>query len=232
MAEKAKITEKAFVRQITVSIGIIVICMLCMAVSSWAMFSDEQLYTGSVLMGANFDVKETIVKKQEGLQLNPAADGSYQLLAGEYEITFTAVGSAKEWSGFGLMRVNDTEYYTLQLLPENNTPQLPHTQKITLTVADGTYVNLKFTSFWGTCTATERLADNGSISVTGLPVSNTVTEEEENSTEENSTKEDAPTTPDAEDKQEEPPTNEDTEGNTIPNSEDEEQAPADDTATE
>lgn len=215
MAEKAKITEKTFVRQITVSISIIVICMLCLAVSSLAMFSDEQFYTGSVLTGANFDVKETIVKRQEGLQLNPAADGSYQLLEGEYEITFTAVGSAKEWSGFGLMRVNDTEYYTLQLLPENNTPQLPHTQKITLTVADGTYVNLKFTSFWGTCTATERLADNGSISVTGLPVSNTVTEE------------DAPTTPDAEES-EETTTNE---GNTTPNSEDEKQAPADDTAT-
>ncbi len=230
MVEKAKISEKAFVRQITVSISIVVICMLCLAVSSWAMFSDEQAYTGSVLMGANFDVEETIVKKQDGLQLNPATDGSYQLLAGEYEITFTATGTANEWSGFGLMRVNDTEYHTIQLLPENNALQLPHTQKITLTVADGTYVNLKFTSFWGTSTATERLADNDSISVTGLPVFNNVTDDNENSAEE-----ETPATPDAEDeqtKQEEAPTDSDTEKNTAPNTEGEEQAPADDTATE
>lgn len=193
----AKITEKAFIRQIVGSIAIVVGCMFCLTFSSWAMFSDSVTETKQTLMAANFSVTTQIINKADSTVISPTHKNTFVLNEGSYTVTLTAKGTATETSGYAVMRFDDKSLFTPQLLPAGqgevatvSEQTVPAAVTFALEITGAPKV-ITFESVWGTSAAGAQGLDTliGDTVLIDTPVieENAQSEEPEESTDTQST---------------------------------------------
>ena len=82
--ENEKISDRAFTRVLISSICGILLCMICLAGTTWAWFISNVEGPGSVMSIATISVDTSLLQGEEAILA--AEDGSYTLPAGEYTL--------------------------------------------------------------------------------------------------------------------------------------------------
>ena len=128
-----KPTDENILRLLLPSLMGIVICMICLAGSTWAWFTANVQTKPQAIAAANYEIEVTI----DG---EPVA-APISLQAGQiYKITLTAGGTAAEFGGYCKVEGDGKTRYTEQMLPG---------ETLTFTLipdSDGMYT---FTAVWG-----------------------------------------------------------------------------------
>ena len=116
-ADKEKLTEKAFVRSIIVSVLSILLCMTALCSTTWAWYSKNISSTSNTVYAANCDMSISVQRiVGEDYFYVEKSDGRYQLKNLEkgvkYKISLKAVGNAN--SAYAIINYNGGTYYTDQ----------------------------------------------------------------------------------------------------------------------
>ena len=90
--ENEKISDRAFTRVLISSICGILLCMICLAGTTWAWFISNVEGPGSVMAIATISVDATIMQGED--EVVAAEDGSYTLPAGNYTLHVTVDNDA------------------------------------------------------------------------------------------------------------------------------------------
>lgn len=116
--EGLKVTEKVFSKVLLSSICSILLCMACLAGTTWAWFvvgienSDNEIQLVTV--------SADVTVNREGTQMGETADGSYSLEQGDYTVTVEMKNEAKR-PAFLVMTVTQngtTRYYGISFAAE------------------------------------------------------------------------------------------------------------------
>lgn len=132
MEENGKIREKAMLARITVSVIVIVACLVAISSSSYAFFVSNVSSGSNVVTAASFDLALEI----DGVQYS---DTCVTLQAGTYTITLRKTEDSTASTGFCQIKVGDRAYYTTQIGQE---------LEFTLVLSEETAVT--FLAQWGT----------------------------------------------------------------------------------
>ena len=153
-----KESDMKFFDEISVTIFTILLCMVCLTMSSWAYFTADVAAEGPTITAANYTVTVT-VKDGSDLVINPETDGSYTLPAGTYTVTMTAAGTSVN-PGFCKIIAGNTELFSqpLKTNADQATPT-PDSQTVLLIVTAETKVT--FTGMWGSAANTAAVLENG-----------------------------------------------------------------------
>lgn len=146
-----KPTDKNLMRLFLPSIVGILICMVCLAGTTWAWFSASVQTGAQTITAANFNVKVAIDPTPV-----ESADGRYKLTGNvTYTVTLKATGTADEFGGYCIVEnTAGDKHYTSQMKPGDSL-------KFTLIPpADGTYT---FTAVWGKYSGVADISAGGVI---------------------------------------------------------------------
>ena len=133
-----KPTDDNILRLLMPSVVGIVICMVCLADSTWAWFSASFQTAPQTITAANFAV--TVSIENDKGQSVEAQNGQYNLTAGvEYTVTLTAGGNAPS-GGYCIVEGGEKPQYTAQMLPE---------KELKFTLIPKETANYAFTAVWG-----------------------------------------------------------------------------------
>lgn len=162
----AKVTEKMFGRVLFSSVCSVLLCMACLAGTSWAWFTAGIENAGNVIQIAPVTLDTRL--HMGSIPVNPNADGSYSLPAGEYQLQVTLDrGEEPQSTAYVLMSVRHTEAKDLLFtFPDGNAPK---EQTVTLTVTEGV-ADVNFRVTW-ICPANAQAIENGDALVIGQPLS-------------------------------------------------------------
>lgn len=134
----APLTDKLFMRMFITSILIIVLCMVGIAVTSFALFADTLENNGNYIKTAVYDVSVTDVEAEDG-EIS-AKDGRYSCVAGKtYTVTLTAEGDAE--NGYAIVILSPTEIYYSDIIAPGET--------LTFTVTRDTDFSFSVRGHWG-----------------------------------------------------------------------------------
>lgn len=97
--EGAKVTEKVFGKVLLSSICSILLCMACLAGTTWAWFAVSIEDTGNEIIIATVNPKVKI--KQDNLDTVAPSNGSYELKTGNYLVEVELKNDATESDAFG-----------------------------------------------------------------------------------------------------------------------------------
>lgn len=160
-----KITEKAFSKNIIVSIAGILLSIVMLCSTTYAWFTTGISSGDNKVEAGHFSLDVTVVNSEVGNAIDPDASGVYTLSAGTYAITLepTANSTVK---GYCLITVNSAEYRTDVIVNERtandeygeNSPFVFY-----ITVAETTA--LKLESRWG-------IPANADVSAGGTLIAN------------------------------------------------------------
>lgn len=126
----------------------IIICMVCLAGSTWAWFSASIQTSTQTIVSANFDISVTVNGE--------AVSSPVTLTAGEqYNVTLTAVGTASG-GGYCLIENGAAAMYTEPVRPG---------ESISFTFIPEQSTELIFNAIWGRYTGTPDILDGSVISV-------------------------------------------------------------------
>lgn len=139
-----KTADYSILRLLMPSFVGIVICMVCLAGSTWAWFTASISTPPQTIAAANFDMDVWIVDA-DSQPANETAAGRYTLSADTaYTVTLTAKGSATEYGGYcEISREGAEPLYTCQLIPPDG--------KMTFVFTPDTTADYTFTAVWGIC---------------------------------------------------------------------------------
>lgn len=154
-----KISEKAFLGRITVSVIVILACLFGMAFSAYAFFADNIYASNNMIVAANYDLDWIItVDGQQsiktGILLGDEAD-----VPKDYVVSISTGAESTADTGFCIIEVDfgndnttDLVYHTAQIGTDVNAPGGKRTNlEFTLRVNQLAYI--KFTPHWGTSTS-------------------------------------------------------------------------------
>lgn len=111
----------------------IILCMICLAGTTWAWFTASVQTQPQTIAAANYDITVTVNDKP--------VNGAISLTVGEsYKVTLTATGTANEFGGYCIVKGGEKPLYTAQLLPGGTLSFTLIPEK------DGTYT---FAAVWG-----------------------------------------------------------------------------------
>lgn len=113
-----KLTDKAFMHSITVSILGIVICLVVLSSVTWAWFSAGVSSQSNTIQAADYTPVVTVTDSSSSVVLTPAvsSDGTmvYTVTADQkYTVTISATGSAR--TGYCQVIMDGVTYYTAQV---------------------------------------------------------------------------------------------------------------------
>ena len=148
---KDKVTEKALLQNIIISVAGIILCMIVLCSTTWAWFTANVSSSDNTIQSAYCTV--TVLVDSEGDNILPTND-VYTLTAGKsYEFTLSAAGTAG--SAYCIIRIGDNDYYTAQI------PTTEPDNYITFTLEFSADTSLEVITRWGTSSKTERAFYNG-----------------------------------------------------------------------
>ena len=144
-----KLTEKAFMQSIAVSVFGILLCIIALTTATWAWFSDSVSSASNSIQSAYCDVSVSVttgdgpVTADNGIySFNPEID---------YIITITATGTAK--NAYCILKINGTDYYTENIpTPETN---------FTFTLRFRQETKVQVIPRWGTTVQEEKIFADG-----------------------------------------------------------------------
>lgn len=153
MPKHTKPTDENIGRLLLPSVVGTLICMACLAGTTWAWFSASVTTPPQMLTAANYEVEVSV----NDAPAIPAENGRYRLEPGSNTVKLTAVGSAS--SGYcKIIFGGDTEnpYYTPQFPnPEEPTP----TAEFIFTVNVAAETEMVVIPTWGTYTGKDVIGD-------------------------------------------------------------------------
>ena len=133
-----KTSDDNILRLILPSIAGSLLCMVCLAGTTWAWFSASIQTAPQTITAANFAV--TVSIENDKGQSVEAQNGQYNLTAGvEYTVTLTAGGNAPS-GGYCIVEGGEKPQYTAQMLPE---------KELKFTLIPKETANYAFTAVWG-----------------------------------------------------------------------------------
>ena len=136
-----KPTDENILRLLTPSVIGAVLCMVCLAGTTWAWFSASMQTELSAITAAEYAVAVTVTDENQAA-VTESQDGGYALSANTaYSFTLKAAGSAKTCGGYCVLANTAGEkYYTQSVMPGEAL------QFTLIPAADGTYT---VTAVWG-----------------------------------------------------------------------------------
>lgn len=140
--EGKKVTEKVFGRVLLSSICSILLCMICLAGTTWAWF--EVTISGNGGQIQIVDVEMTATVKNGSETLTPAEDGSYTLEKGTYTVSAQLEGERTNTDipVYALVSVGD-DHYCMQL--ENSSEGTGATRDLLITAETA---NVRISLVW------------------------------------------------------------------------------------
>lgn len=156
-AEKEeKISDKAFISRITVSVVLIVICLIAMSISAYAYFAYNVSSQNNVIRSASYDLAVTPPEDMETsktyeLKNETSVDKEYIFSISTKETKTTAsVGYCKIIIN---TNTNDAQvFYTKPIwLSEDLANGKPATRTVKIIVPAGKTVQVSFVAEWGSC---------------------------------------------------------------------------------
>ncbi len=146
----SKPTDENILRLLLPSFVGIVICMVCLAGTTWAWFTASVQTQPQTLAAANFSIEAAVTDAE-----NAPVDISSPLNAGQvYTVTLTASGTADEFGGCCIVKGGGKTYYTEQIRPGNT---------LTFTFTPETTDVYTFTGVWGEYSGDASIADGAVI---------------------------------------------------------------------
>lgn len=147
-----KPADYSILRLIMPSFVGIVICMVCLAGSTWAWFTASISTPPQTIAAANFDM-DVLIADAGSRPVEETAAGRYALSADTaYTVTLTAKGSATEYGGYcKITREGADPLYTCQLIPPDG--------KMTFVFTPDTTADYTFTAVWGICPSDNLIKD-------------------------------------------------------------------------
>lgn len=126
-----KVTEKAFARVLVSSICSILLCMACLAGTTWAWFTVSIENTGNVIQIATVSANVSITDHENNV-VDKSSENQYELQVGTYAIEVEVENDKAEWKHpvYVLMSVasnGECDYYYLTFMPDNDNQQLEFT---------------------------------------------------------------------------------------------------------
>lgn len=153
-----KLTEKAFLQSITVSIISILVCIVLLCSTTWAWFTESVDSTDNNIKTGTFDV-EVAVKQGGTLQIDPVSGFYYLEKNVNYIITIKSIGSSRAYCKLTIG--NGNGYYTD--IASNGEVRFALVFTNEYTPVD--VIPVKIEAFWGTIvhTANIRMLENDQI---------------------------------------------------------------------
>lgn len=99
-------SERAFFRNIAVSVLGILLCVVSLCSASWAWFTEGVVSSSNRIQAARCDVSVTVWKDDEIVA--PGENGDYELDAGAYTVELTAMGTGA--NAYALFTVGGQSY--------------------------------------------------------------------------------------------------------------------------
>lgn len=144
-----KVTEKVFGRVLCSSVCSILLCMACLAGSTWALFSVGINNTDNVIHIATVSMDVDVTSG--GSQVAPATDGSYSLPSGTYAVQLKLKSNG---TGDELAAEQSPAYVTMAVRDGNSTqyyfytfPQYSEVKSQQISVTGGT-ASVSFSVSW------------------------------------------------------------------------------------
>lgn len=142
----SKVTDKSSFVQIFLCLLGMVFSISCLASLTWAWFSDTASSGEISITSAKYNVAVTVFDSSNN-KIEANDNGAYTLKSGDYKITMTAEGTAKETTGYCKMILGGNEYYSPRLKVEKyDDPK--DINSITFNVKLNEAADLSFSSSW------------------------------------------------------------------------------------
>lgn len=155
-----KITEKAFMRSLTVSVLGILLCLVLLCSMTYAWFSADAVSPVNTLTSGTFDIAVAVADGSgAAVTLSEDADGVWRgTLAevGTYTVTLTMTDNANV-KGYCTVSANGDEWQTASMVPSS----APFTFTVTTTEQN---TELSFSPRWG-LPASSAIVQDGSLTV-------------------------------------------------------------------
>ena len=122
-----KLTEKAFLQSVIISVVSILLCIVVLCTMTYAWFSSETSSTANTLMSGSFDVTISVSEVEDGVAAASTVEAdsinegkySYTLAAGTYEICLTLTEGSNV-KGYCIVKIgSDAERHTDAIIGEN-----------------------------------------------------------------------------------------------------------------
>ena len=141
-SKHAKPTDENIFRLLLPSIVGILLCLVCLAGTTWAWFSASVQTPPQTITTAHFDISVSIVDGSNEAVIE-TAEGGYSLSENTaYTVKLTAVGTAREYGGYCVVKGGVAPHYTTPLLPGAT---------LSFTLIPDTTAVYTFTAVWGKC---------------------------------------------------------------------------------
>lgn len=152
--EGKKVTEKVFARVLLSSVCSILLCMACLAGTTWAWFTVSLENRGNEIRIAQITANTKVTTADS--EITPAEDGSYTLTAGTYSISIGLKQEETAEAANLLEAPTQPVYVVMKLSSDGNTQyryfrftSKGEPKNHTLTIHEGT-VELRFSASWAT----------------------------------------------------------------------------------
>ena len=132
----SKSTDENILRLLVPSLLGILLCMICLAGTTWAWFTASVQTQPQTIEAANYDIAVSITNESGDF----VSHGQPLETGKSYKVTLTASGTADKFGGYCIVGCGDVMLYTAQLLPG-------HTLSFTLTPPETAAYT--FTAVWG-----------------------------------------------------------------------------------
>ena len=132
----SKSTDENILRLLVPSLLGILLCMICLAGTTWAWFTASVQTQPQTIEAANYDIAVSITNESGDF----VSHGQPLKTGKSYKVTLTASGTADKFGGYCIVGCGDVMLYTAQLLPG-------HTLSFTLTPPETAAYT--FTAVWG-----------------------------------------------------------------------------------
>lgn len=113
----AKVSEKNMLARITLSITVVVACLIAMSISAYAYFSCSVTSASNVIKSANFDATVSVVN-EFGAEITLETESGLQkaiLDEGTYTVKLSKTDTSTAQKGFCIFTINGIDYHTQQL---------------------------------------------------------------------------------------------------------------------
>lgn len=148
-----KIREKVMLTHVATTVTIVMICLAAMSITAYAYFSQSIASASNTIEFGNFKADVSITIKDSNNDTvtvtNERNIQSTTLDAGEYTVLLSK-GASTANTGFCIITINDTEYYTQQIGVDVKKNQTDENAKVKFTLKVSSATPIEVLSHWGT----------------------------------------------------------------------------------
>ena len=158
-AKPDKLTEKAFMQSIAVSVVCVLLCAVALCSATWAWFSGDVTSSENTIKTGYCNITITVNDGSSDIAVKDGTTDVYTLEAGKtYTVSITSDGNVK--SSYCKIVIDGSEHYTQQIKT-----QAPG-NSITFTLAADVDTDVQIITRWGTYSGDERdFVDGGDYTI-------------------------------------------------------------------